>query len=240
MFTPNHFIWLGLCAALIAAATVASVRLSVSSRKVTVIFGVVCVLSETVKDMFSMVPSEFGGMVLNQQDIPLHMCSLVVFAILIAVATRSDELRLKLVSAVTVIGLIAPVLAMLIPTVGVEFTNPKCYQYFIYHAALMWFALHHIITGQIDLGKRAYLRNIAWLSVLMFIMLYINSALAAYGVNYFFMRKPPVDGLPLLNLDNGWYCYFAVLMAIAYGWVTLIQLPFMLKERREKKRAETN
>lgn len=235
MFTQNHFIWLGACALLIAAATVVSVRLRLSSRRVTVIFGVICALSEVSKDMLSMIPSEFGGSVLDPTDIPLHLCSLVIFAILIALVTRNEELRGKLISAVTVIGLVAPELAMLIPTLGVSFANPQCYQYFIYHAALLWFALHHVITGQADLGKRAYVRNIASLSVLIFIMLYINSALAVYGVNYFFLRKPPVDGLPIINLDHGWHCYFATLLVIAYGAVTLIQLPFMLRERRKSR-----
>ena len=235
MFKQDHFIWLGICALLIAAATVVSVKARWSSRRVTVIFGVICALSEVTKDMLSMVPSEFGGRVLDQVDIPLHMCSLVVFVILIAIVTKNDELRGKLISAVTVIGLIAPELAMLIPTEGVSFSKAQCWQYFLYHAALLWFALHHVITGQADLGRRAYVRHVASLAVLIFIMLYINSMLAVYGVNYFYLRKPPMDGLPVLNLDHGWHCYFATLLAIAYGAVTLIQLPFMLKERRRNK-----
>ena len=244
MFTPNHFIWLGACALLIIIATIVSVKKKWSSRTVTIIFGVICALSETAKDMLSMIPSEFGGRILDPIDIPLHMCSLVVFAILIALVTKNDELRGKLISAVTVIGLIAPELAMLIPTEGVSFAKAQCYQYFIYHAALLWFALHHAITGQADLGKRTYVRNISALSVLIFIMLYIDSAMSVYGVNYFFLRKPPVDGLPILNLDNGWHCYFVTLLVIAYGAVTLVQLPFMLREKRGKKsggdNAETN
>lgn len=236
MFTANHFIWLGICALLIIAATVVSVRAHWSSRRVTVIFGVICALSEVSKDMLSMVPSEFGGSVLDQTDIPLHLCSLVVFAILIALVTKNEDLRGKLVSAVTVIGLVAPELALLIPTLGVSFANPQCYQYFIYHAALMWFALHHAITGQADLGRRVYVRHAGALAVLVFLMLYINSALAVYGVNYFFLRKPPMDGLPIINLDHGWHCYFLTLLAIAYGAITLIHLPFMLKERRQAKK----
>ncbi len=235
MFTFNHYIWLILCAILIAAGTILSVRLRMTSKKAVLLFAVICVLSEVVKDMVSMIPSNFGGCVLDQKDIPLHMCSLAVFMILIAAASKKDELREKMVSAVTVLGLVAPVLAMLIPTEGVSFGKVQTYQYFIYHAALLWFALHHAITGQADLGRRAYLRNLAWLTVLIFVMLYINSALSVYGVNYFYLRKPPMDGLPVLNLDRGWYCYFAILLLIAYGSVTLIQLPFILRENKNKK-----
>ena len=238
MFTIKHLIWLALCAVLIVVATILSVRSRLSSRKASVIFTVICVLSEITKDMVGMVPSEFGGYVLKQTAIPMHLCSLVVFAMLVIVFTKKDSTRQNLLSAVTVIGTIAPILAMLIPTEGVTFSRVITYQYFIYHAALMWFALHHMLTGQAELGKRAYVRNLGYLSLAIVLMLYINSALSAYGVNYFFLRKPPVDGLPILNLDHGWYRYFVILLLIGYGSATLVHAPFLMRERRRGKKAK--
>ncbi len=236
MFTTNHFILLGSCAALIAAATILSVKCRLSSRTATIIFAVICALSEITKDMVNMEPSDFGGYVLDQDDIPLHLCSIVIFAIFFAVFTKSEETREKILSAVTVIGLIAPVLAMLIPTIGVDFAKIQVYQYFIYHAALMWFSIHLVITGQVELGKKAYLRNLLIVTALIFVLLYIDSALAVYGVNYGYLREPPMDGLPILNLDRGWFCYFIILLAIVYGSLTIVHTPFMIKEAKQKKK----
>ncbi|MCQ2355023.1 MAG: YwaF family protein [Clostridia bacterium] len=233
MFSDNHLILLLICAALITVSTILSVKYKLSSKKASIIFAVICVISEITKDMVSMVPSEFGGYILDQSDIPLHLCSLVVFVMLFIVFTKKESTREKLLSAVAVIGIVAPIFALLIPTVGVALDKVITYQYFVYHAALMWFALHHIITGQAELGIRAYKRNLAYLSLIIFLMLYINSALSAYGVNFLFLRKPPVDGIPILNLDHGWYCYFAVLLLIGYGSVTLVHTPFMIKEKKQ-------
>ena len=232
MFSSNHLILLAACAVLIASATILSVRYRLSSQKVSAIFTVICVISEVTKDMVSMVPSEFGGCVLDHTAIPLHLCSLVVFVMLIIVLTKNETTRANLLSAVTVIGTVAPILALLIPTMGVAFNKVITYQYFIYHAALMWFALHHLITGQADLGLRAYKRNLAYLSLIIVLMLYVNSALSAYGTNYFYLRKPPVDGIPILNLDHGWYRYFVTLLLIGYGSLTLVHAPFIIREKR--------
>lgn len=234
MFSMNHLILLLSCAALITISTVLSVRSRLSSRKAAVIFAVVCAASEITKDMVSMVPSEFGGYILDPPDIPLHLCSMVVFTMPFILFTKKESTRERFLSAVTVIGMIAPILALLIPTMGVAFDKIITYQYFIYHAALMWFALHHILTGQVELGASAYKRNLIYLSAVILLMLYINSALSVYGVNYYYLRKPPLDGLPILNLEHGWYCYFAVLLLIAYGSLTLVHIPFMIREKRKR------
>lgn len=67
-------------------------------------------------------------------------------------------------------------------------------------------------------------------------MLYLNSALSEYGVNYCFLRKPPVDGLIILNLNHGWICYFIILVLISIVSISLVHLPSMIKERKFKKK----
>ena len=235
MFSATHLIWLALCAVLITLSTVLSVRYRLSSETASRVFAAICIASEVTKDMVSMTPSDLGGYVLKQTGIPLQLCSLVVFAMLIIVFTKKESARQNLVSAVTVIGTVAPVLAMLIPTEGSAFDRIITYQYFLYHASLMWFALHHLITGQAELGLRAYKRNLLYLTLAIFVMLYLNSAFAAYGVNYFFLRKPPASGLPILNLDHGWYRYFVILLLTGYGSVTLVHAPFVIKERKTRR-----
>lgn len=239
MFTANHVILLISCAALIALSTILSVRFRLSFRKATIIFTVICVLSEIIKDMVNMVPSEFGGAILDHDDIPLHLCSLVVFAMLIAVFTRQEKTKKTLLGFVAILGVIAPVFALFLPTEGVSFGRVLTYQYFIYHSALMWFALHSLITSAVEMGAKAYVRNIGCSFALFFLMIYVNSLLSVYDVNFCFVRKPPMEGLPFLNLNHGWYCYFIHLIVMVFSLITLVHLPFLLRERTKKNGKES-
>ncbi len=111
-------------------------------------------------------------------------------------------------------------------------TKPFAYQCFLYHAGLVWWALYLLVTKQVDLGKKAYLTNVGVLSILLFVMLWVNSALSVYDTNFFYVIRPPAEHLPLLNLDNGWIVYFLTLVGLGLAGVTLTHLPAMLKERK--------
>ena len=120
MFTSNHIVLLTVCTALVAISVSISVKHKLSSKKASAIFFVICCVSEIVKDLCNIIPSSFGGFVLDPFDIPLHLCSIVIFAMLYIVATKNDENREHIKTAVAVIGLVAPILAMLLPTEGVS------------------------------------------------------------------------------------------------------------------------
>ena len=235
MFSLNHIILLIICAIIVTIATIVSKKLKLSSKKATIIFFIICCLSEIVKDFANIVPSEFGGFILDPNDVPLHLCSIVIFAMLYIVTTKNNENREHIKTGVVVIGLVAPIFALLLPTEGVSFTKVITYQYFIYHTALFWYALHHVITKQVILGKKEYLRDLAYLGIVVMVLLYLNSALSIYGTNYCFLREPPVEGLPILNLNHGWGLYFFTLIMIGVISITAVHLPSMIKETFEGK-----
>ncbi len=230
MFSVNHILILVISAAAVAIAATFSVKAKLPSDKASIIFFIICCASEIVKDFVNIIPSSFGGFVLDPHDIPLHLCSIVIFAMFCIVISKDGEKKEHLKTAVTVIGLVAPVFAVLIPTEGVSFSEIITYQYFIYHIALFWYALHHVLTGQVKLGVREYLRDLIYLGVVIMVLLYVNSALSIYGVNYCFLREPPVEGLPILNLNHGWPAYFSALVTIGILSVTAVHLPSMIKE----------
>ena len=62
--------------------------------------------------------------------------------------------------------------------------------------------------------------------------LYMNSILAVYDTNFMFIVRPPLEGLPFLNLNHGYYIYlFRVIMLGVIG-LSLFHLPFIVKERK--------
>ncbi len=236
MFSLNHIILLILCAVTVVIGVSITVKLKLSSRKASVIFFVICCISEIVKDFSNIIPSNFGGFVLDPFDIPFHLCSIVIFAMFYIVVTKNDESREHIKTAVAVLGLVAPILALLIPAEGVSFNKVITYQYFGYHAALFWYSLHLVLTKQVTFGLKEYIRNLKYLGITVMALLYLNSAFSAYGVNFCFLREPPLDGLPILNLNHGWALYFITLLLIGIISVTIVHLPGLIKEIKNNKK----
>ena len=125
-------------------------------------------------------------------------------------------------------------------TSGTKFNEPYSYQCFVYHAGLMWYAIYLIMTKNVDMGIKSYFRNITIISSLMICMLWVNGALKIYDTNFFFLVKPPVEGLPLLNLNNGWYVYLLTIVMLGIIFISLVHLPFIIKELKNKKSQNLN
>jgi uncharacterized membrane protein YwaF len=87
----------------------------------------------------------------------------------------------------------------------------------------------------VDLSFKAFVTNLKLLSAEAIFAFFMNSALEEYGPNFFFLREPPMDNLPLLNLNNGWNVYLLTLAAIACLLLFLIHLPFIIKNARTAK-----
>ena len=63
----------------------------------------------------------------------------------------------------------------------------------------------------------------------------LNSALKIYDTNFFFVVKPPAKNLPFLNMKKGWYVYFLRLVFCGFVGETLVSLPYIIRELRQKK-----
>ena len=242
MFSTNHFIWLGLCALLIGGLLYASIKFKFSFKTATYIISGICIASELCKifthidNIYDGDGNLYGG-VLSAGALPLHLCSLLIFFILYLNVCKDEGRREKVKSFIIPIALLGGFMALLIPTSGVNFLKPYAYQCFVYHAGIIWYALYLLVSKQATLGIRSYKNNMLYMLCLAFIMLWLNSALQVYDTNFFYLVRPPMDNLPILNLNHGWLVYFISLMAIALTLFTLLHLPFIITERR-KARAE--
>ena len=237
MFTAEHLIWMVLCAAFIAGMTVLSTKKRWSLRQAGYVMTAICAFSEVSKVMSEMRASPAGGMALDPGALPFHLCSLMLFGVLYITFGREGRARQAVISFLAVMGTLGSFCAIMIPTNGTDFTQIYAYQCFVYHAGLLWFCLHLLLSGRAELGAKALVRNLGLLLALTFAMLYVNGALSAYGTNFMYVVRPPMEGLPFLNLDRGWYVYLLRLMLLGGGLVTLFHLPFILRERKKKREA---
>lgn len=230
MFTVNHFIWLALCTGVIAAGLIAAVRKKMEERTASRIMAAICFISESSKMMTHLLPSPQGGMALDPLALPFHLCSILIFAVLYINLSENKVMKQKVIGFVVPAGLLGGIAAMLIPIDGVDFLDVLAYQSFLYHAGLCWYALYFIVTKQVDLGPGTYVRNLCALLGLVGLNLYVNGALFAYGTNFMFLTRPPMEGLPVLNLDHGWYGYFATLLGLGFVLLTAVHLPFLRRK----------
>lgn len=233
MFTPEHFIWIGLCAAFIAVMTVLSIKKNFSLKTAGYIMTAICAVSEISKIMSDMEPSSTMGMHLDPKSLPFHLCSLMIFAVLYITFGKEGRAKGHIINFLSVMGALGSFFAILIPTNGTDFTSLPAYQCFVYHAGLLWFALYLVISGRAKLGTAKSLAiNIGLLLICTVSMLYINGMLSAYDTNFFYLTRPPMENLPYLNLSHGWYAYFLRLAALGAVLIVLFHLPFIIRHRR--------
>lgn len=238
MFTPEHFIWIGLCAAFIAVMTVISVKKKFSLKAAGYIMTAICAVSEISKIMSDMESSSGGGMHLDPKSLPFHLCSLMIFAVLYITFGNNGRVKSVIINFLAVMGSLGSFFAILIPTNGTDFSTLPAYQCFVYHAGLLWFALYLIFSGRAKLGTAKSLSlNIGLLLICTIAMLYINGMLSVYDTNFFYLTRPPMENLPYLNLSHGWYAYFLRLAALGAVLIALFHLPFII--RRRTKPSET-
>ena len=108
---------------------------------------------------------------------------------------------------------------------------------------LVFYGIYLAVREKVDLSFKAYRNNLKMLLGVTLLAFLMNSVLEQYETNFLFLRVPPMDNLPLLNLHNGWGVYFLTLAAIACTLLLLIHLPFIvsdtLRRRKMAKRTES-
>ena len=229
MFSTLHFIWLAICATLIVVSSIITVKKRTSLRTGLTVMCVACVLSEVVKIFCVLISEErknANGVFIKETDLPFHLCSLQIFFAFIARLTKKERLREFLLVFMIPTCALGGVAALLIPTITCSFANPRTYQYFLYHAAIIWFAVFAVARGKVKLHFKAYLKMLATLLAIVFVTFYINGFFQ--NTNFLYLSEPPMDELPILNMDNGWFVYFISYMALAFVLITLFFAPFWI------------
>ena len=240
MFTLSHFIWLGLCVAFIGGMLFAALKFKFSFKTATVITAIFSLASELCKifthieDVTDSDGNVIGG-VLDPGALPFHLCSILIFVIFYLVFAK-DSKRIELIKSFIVpVAILGGTMALLIPTSGVDFAKPFAYQCFVYHSVIIWFALYLLCTKQVSLNLHSYRNNMAILITLVFVMIWVNSFLSTYNTNFLYVVRPPMENLPLLNMNNGWLIYFLTLLGVAFVLFSLFHLPFILKDIKHSK-----
>ena len=220
MFTTPHYIWLIISVIIIVGSLIIKDKFKLSFDFILTFMLVMSVCSEVTKILCNMIDAPDGrtGKNLDPGDLPFHLCSIQIFLMFILkffIKTESGKEKMLAFMCPTMI--IGAVIALFIPTVGVEFTIVQVYQYFIYHAFLIAFAIYILKDGLVKWTWSAYPRNLGFLGGFALLCMWLNSALSGVlpRTNFMYLVRPPMENLPILTLDNGWAVYFITLIVLA-------------------------
>ena len=228
MFTTAHFIWLLAIAALITASLILFKRFKISHAMVQKVVFALLIVLKLFHLSLSMKALPDGSMVLNQTQLSFHLCSVMIYAVVLINVIKNEKVIKSIKSFMVPCMLIGALMALIIPTEGVDVGTPRVWQYMLIHGVLVFYGLYLALVERVDLSVKAYLNNLKLLLAVTLLAFLMNSVLEQYNTNFLFLRKPPMDGLPILNLDNGWYVYFISLALIACILLFLVHLAFIL------------
>lgn len=240
MFTIGHFIWLLAIGILIALALIISKKYKFSHRAVGKATMILLIVLKIFHMSLSMKESQYGGYVLSQTQLSFHLCSIMIYTVIFTNIIKNEKIVSTLKSFMVPCLFIGAAMALLIPTEGVDPSVPRVWQYMLIHGVLVFYGIYLAAIEKVDLSFKAYLNNLKLLSGVTLIAFLMNSVLEQYKTNFLFLRVPPMDNLPLLNLNNGWYVYFLTLTAIACTLTLLIHLPFIISGALKNKRSNTS
>ena len=238
MFTWNHFIWLGLTAALVLGLFYFMQHKKADFSFVLSFLWIICIISELTKMLSNMVPTGYkGGSVLDPGDLPFHLCSIQIFLVFtLKFFVKKPETREKMLGFMVPTMLLGGFAAIMIPTVGVKFTKPHVYEYFLFHGTIIFFALYVLKERLVTWSWKVLGRNLCYAGLAAYVVSLVNSLLSSGfpEANFMYLVRPPMEGLPVLNLDHGWYVYILSLVSVAVVLLTVFHGVAILVQNRSR------
>ncbi|OHE41703.1 MAG: hypothetical protein A2Y16_02900 [Tenericutes bacterium GWF2_57_13] len=251
MFSSMHLLILVFCAVFIVAITVYAVKKRVPLRKMLSFMVGVTIFGELMK-VFSRIIVQDGAALLSVEFLPLHLCSIQIFALwFLRFFNKSPQTEKTLLAFMYPTMLVGGAAALLIATVTpISLANPEIYEYFVYHASVVAFGLYIPLTKQVDFTWKRLGKTMAILAILFFFSIYFNAMFSQgiYRANFFYSSFPPLPGLPYLNFSFfgrtlsseklGWIWYLVKLVFLGFVVILSCYAPFLIKNARIKKASD--
>ena len=232
MFTLGHFVWLFIIFLLVIFALLLTKRVNFNVKKVEFVVVILLILLKVVHLAVSMKELPDGGMVLHQTQLSFHLCSIMIYSAIAAYFIKNEQLKSVLKSFMVPCMVIGALLALLIPTEGIDPSNLRVWQYMLIHGVLVYYGFYLMIIEKVDLSLKVYFRNLALLVIITLLAMFMNSVLEQYETNFLFLRQPPMPNLPILNLNNGWYAYVITLASFAIIFMLIFHIIMILIQKK--------
>lgn len=150
-----------------------------------------------------------------REYMPLHVCGITVFAVVVMLVFR----RQTAYEIAYFWGLVGATNAVVTPQLEFGFPQYRFFQYFIAHGGIVAAALFATWGLGMRPTARSVLRVFVLLNVLAVVLIGVNLML---GSNYMFLCQPPVTRSPFFFLPWPWYLLFLDGIALALFYVLFI------------------
>ncbi len=150
-----------------------------------------------------------------QEYMPLHVCGITVFAVVVTLVFR----RQTAYEIAYFWGLVGATNAVVTPQLDIGFPQYRFFQYFIAHGGIVAAALFTTWGLGMRPGARSVLRVFVLLNVLAVVLIGVNVML---GSNYMFLCQPPATKSPFFFLPWPWYLLFLDGIALVLFYVLFI------------------
>ena len=245
LFGTKHLILVAVSLALVVIGYIFSRKLSFKQMTKTMLG--IGIVSEIIKIFYYIIQNEdtHGG-VLPKTDLPFHLCSIQILFIIALNFSQSEKLKHFLTSFMMPSCLIGGLAALLIAT---DSSRNGLWiitvQYFVYHAAIMVYALYLSTSKEYGPSLNGYFSCLKMLLIMMFVSIYINSILydGVSNINFMYVVGPPQSGLPYLNDNGGWFSYiikYAVLIIVSVTLFYIKPIVVSIKNALTKKENEVS
>lgn len=236
LFGTKHVILIIASLIIVAVGYIFSRKLNF--KQMTKIMLYTGIVSEIIKIFYYIIRNEetHGG-VLPKTDLPFHLCSIQIIFIVILNLSENEKLKDALISFMMPSCLVGGLAAILIAT---DSSRNGMFiitaQYFLYHAAIMIFALYLMTGKEYAPTLKRYFFCLKMLLVIMFFAIYINSIVydGVSNINFMYVVNPPQDNLPYLNKNGGWLSYIIKYAVLVIGAVTLFYIKPIVLAIKEK------
>ena len=162
MFSTEHFIWLAISIVVIVGLTLAQSKFKFNFDTILNFMLIISAVSEAVKMSKNLLPSPHteGGMYLDPGDLPFHLCSIQIFLMYgLKFFVKSEKTKQVLLGFMAPTQMLGAIIALFVPTVGVNFDNIQVWQYFLYHDCLIFFAIYIVRAKLVDWKWKNFLYN---------------------------------------------------------------------------------
>lgn len=242
MFSEKHIIFLVLTFAFIIIVLSLTKKKSISFAVQW--FLVIGIISETIK-VFYYISTNDNGNYLPATDLPFHLCSIQIIFLFILHMSENQKIKRLLLAFMIPTGLFGGIAALMIPTSSsINGLLILSIQYFFYHATLIAFSVHILRQREIEFSVKDVMNVLKLLAFIGFMAIYINGILGPdTNVNFMYVVRPPMDGLPLLNLNQGYIMYIVKYALLSCVLVSLTFSQVFVRayaEQKQIKAKETN
>lgn len=156
-----------------------------------------------------------------QEELPLHLCRILAFAVPFMMYFRSK----KWFGILYFLIIVGTIQALLTPDLNYDPPHWSYYSYWILHTVLVWIPIYAIVVYKFRPNWQDFKRSFIIGNIYMLFTLAVNFSIES---NYFFTRhKPPVASL--LDLLGPWPYYILSVELLALVLFLVAMTPFITK-----------